>query len=329
MQIKDLIKDTEWRPGGNSSDCHPEVSVLLPVEAGDHNNLLHKSVNSILSQTLKNLELIVIDDGSKTPLDLSIFNDAPKNIDCVLLINKIPKGGNFARNRGIKMASSEYIAFLDDDDEFFIEKIERIQQAILTYPETDIFYHLAKIQMVNEGLFYYSKLKEFNNEDVFKNLLIGNFIGGTPMTVIKKKSLMDVDCFDEKMPALQDYDLWLRMAKKKMKFKFLDLALTKYNYVTKKKTVSKSFTANKKAKGLIKSKFIADYNKLSKYELSKHDAYMRNNFVHRAILNNQIKRALKIQYKQLLCNINFTNLLKLFAILLGPKFIFKMKSKGF
>ena len=64
MQIKDLIKDTDWKPGRNYGDSQPEVSVLLPIESGDHNNLLYRSVDSILSQTLKNLELIVIDDGS-------------------------------------------------------------------------------------------------------------------------------------------------------------------------------------------------------------------------------------------------------------------------
>ena len=64
MQIKDLIKDTDWKPGRNYGDSQPEVSVLLPIESGSHNNLLYRSVDSILSQTLKNLELIVIDDGS-------------------------------------------------------------------------------------------------------------------------------------------------------------------------------------------------------------------------------------------------------------------------
>lgn len=304
------------------------ISVVIP----SHNRLdeLKNAVKSVFDQTILPNELIVVDDGSSKPLDENIFKDAPKNLKCLLLTNKIPKGGNFARNIAINNASSDYIAFLDDDDEFFSQKLEEVTNSIEDNPDADLFYHTAKILMVNERLFYYSKPLYFKDkEEVFKNLLIGNFIGGTPMVIVKRQSLIEVGGFNEEMPALQDYELWLRMAKVKMTFKFINKPLTKYNYVTERKTVSKSFKINNIARGLIRNKFIDDYKKLNKSELAKHEEFIRNNIVHRAILNNQRKLALKIQYKQMVSNFNLTNLFKLTSIFLGPKFIFFMKSKGF
>ena len=168
-----------------------------------------------------------------------------------------------------------------------------------------------------------------DKKEIFKNLLIGNFIGGTPMVIVKRQSLIEVGSFDEVMPALQDYELWLRMAKAEMTFKFINKALTKYNYVTERRTVSKSFKINEIARDLIRNKFNGDYNKLTKFELAKHEEYVRNNIIHRAILNNQRKVALKLQYKQMISNFNLTNLFKFLSILLGSKFIFFLKTKGF
>ena len=207
------------------------ISVVIP----SHNRLdeLKIAIKSVFDQTMVPNELIVVDDGSSLPLGENIFKGAPKKLHCILLTNKTPKGGNFARNIAIKEATSEYIAFLDDDDEFFNQKLEEVTKSIKENPDTDLFYHTAKIQMVNERLFYYSKPLYFEDKkEVFKNLLIGNFIGGTPMVIVKRQSLIEVGSFDEVMPALQDYELWLRMAKAEMVFKFINKALTKYNYVT-------------------------------------------------------------------------------------------------
>jgi len=304
------------------------ISVVIP----SHNRLdeLKIAIKSVFGQTMVPNELIVVDDGSSQPLDENIFKGAPKKIQCILLTNKTPKGGNFARNIAVKEAKSEYIAFLDDDDEFFNQKLEEVTKSIKENPDTDLFYHIAKIQMVNERLFYYSKPSYFEDKkDFFKNLLIGNFIGGTPMVIVKKQSLIEVGSFDEEMPALQDYELWLRMAKAEMAFKFINKALTKYNYVTERRTVSKSFKINETARDLIRNKFNGDYNKLNKSELVKHEEYVRNNIIHRAILNNQRKVALKLQYKQMTSNFNLTNFFKFISILLGSKFIFFLKTKGF
>lgn len=304
------------------------ISVVIP----SHNRVLDLkiAIRSVFKQTITPYELIIVDDGSIDPVKSTVFNDAPESLKCLLLTNVVPLGGNHARNKGVLAATGDYIAFLDDDDEFFNNKIEIINEMIHNYPDVDLFYHKAEIHMVKEGYFYFSRPSTFENcDDAFKNLLIKNWVGGTPMVIVKKKSLIDVGGFDEQMPALQDYELWLRMAKRKMKFKIVNKALTKYNYITKKATVSKSVEVNEKAILLIEKKFENDYKKLSKKEIAQYKGWQKKNIIHRAILNGQKREALKGQLEQLYNYPNLGNFLKIFAVLFGPKFIYKLKSKGF
>jgi len=305
-----------------------KISVIIPT----HNRLLDliNAVESVFNQSNLPFELIVVDDGSTEVVERSIFDNAPDGLKCLLLTNKVPLGGNNARNRGIWAASGEYIAFLDDDDEFFRDKIKIISEFISKNHEVDLFYHKAEIHMVKEGYVYFSRPTAYENtDDAFKNLLIKNWVGGTPMVIVKKKSLIAVDGFDEQMPALQDYDLWLRMAKLNMQFLFVNKPLTKYNYVTKKQTVSKSAKVNEQAVSLIEKKFEEDYKNLSKKDFTEYKQWQYKNIIHRSILNGQIGLAFKYQFEQLCKYPSFGNFFKIFAVLLGPKFIYKLRSKGF
>src|SRR3989344_9216027 len=98
----------------------PKISVIIPT----HNRpeLLKKAVGSVLSQTYKDLEVIVVDDCMEKRADSVIkeFNDSRiKHIQ-----HQEEKGGSAARNTGIRASSGEFIAFLDDDDEGVPGKIE-------------------------------------------------------------------------------------------------------------------------------------------------------------------------------------------------------------
>jgi glycosyltransferase involved in cell wall biosynthesis len=305
-----------------------KISVIIP----SHNRLLDlkKAVESVFNQSILPFELIVIDDGSTEAVEYSIFDNAPDGLKCLLLTNEVPLGGNNARNKGVLEASGGYIAFLDDDDEFFRDKIKIISEFISKNHEVDLFYHKAEIHMVKEGYVYFSRPTAYeSSDDAFKNLLIKNWVGGTPMVIVKKKSLIEVGGFDEQMPALQDYELWLRMAKLNMKFMLVNEPLTKYNYVTKKQTVSKSVKVNQHAVSLIEKKFEEDYKNLSKKDYRKYRQWQYKNTIHRSILNGQIGLAFKCQFEQLYKYPSFWNFFKFFAILLGPQFIYKLKSKGF
>lgn len=303
------------------------ISVVIPT----HNRKLElkSAILSVFNQTILPTELIVVDDCSDEELTDDIFHGAPLQLKCILLRNVVPLGGNYARNRGVSFATGEYIAFLDDDDEFFTNKIEVVKNELVISPEVDLFYHIAEIHMVIEGVKYFSKPKKFDkSENIFKSLLINNWIGGTPMVIVKKSSLQIIGSFNEQMPALQDYELWLRMAKAKMSFKFIDKPLTKYNYFTKKHSVSKSFKINEEAIRLIETKFKSEYSSLSKREIRTYNEYKTKNIIHRLILNGSNVKALIKQVNQFLLYPHPENFIKIFVILIGTKFIFLLKSKG-
>src|ERR687886_939602 len=106
----------------------PKVSVIIPT----HNRaaFLHSAITSVLNQTFQDLEIIIIDDASKdhTREVIANFNDTRIKV----IHNQVSKGAAGARNIAIMNSSCEYIAFLDDDDEWLPEKL-KIQVCLLDH----------------------------------------------------------------------------------------------------------------------------------------------------------------------------------------------------
>lgn len=303
-----------------------KISVVIPTHNRPEN--LTESLKSIAKQSLLPAEVIVVDDGSLPAVEEKIFANFPSTVNCVLLRNNTSKGGNNARNQGIMVANGNYIAFLDDDDQFKPNKIEVLTEEIIANLKADIFYHPAHIHMVNENVSYITKLYKFKStDDIFKALLVQNRIGGTPMVTIRKQALLDVGLFDEEMPALQDYDLWLRMAKNGYKFHLIDSPLTNCKYTTNKLSVSKSIDVNAKAIRIIERKYEGEYNKLNKAEIKMYECWKKKMVIHKSLLNGQSKKAFKYQLQLLIFAPSIVNLASLFIILLGPSAVFKLKAR--
>lgn len=302
------------------------VSVVIPT----HNRPegLALSLKSIVEQSLFPAEVIVVDDGSVPAIKNSIFVDFPATVKCVLLRNEQPKGGNNARNRGITAATSEFIAFLDDDDQFKKNKVGIVTEAIKENPTVELFYHPAHIHMVKEKIKYYSKPYQFKlHDDKLRLLLVSNCIGGTPMTIVRRQSLIDVGLFDEEMPALQDYELWLRLAKNGCSFRFLDKPLTNYYHTSKKSSVSKSLSINARAVNLIEKKYSAEYEMLSKLEIKAHACWKKKMIIHKSLLNGDLALAIKCQFQLFVLSPSVINVASFFVMLFGPKAVFKLKAK--
>lgn len=302
-----------------------KITVVIPTH--NRNSDLKKAVDSILAQTKLPNELVVIDDGSTPPVTNDIFSHASDEITCRLIRNEVPKGANHARNLGVKSAQGSFIAFLDDDDEFKEDKIEMLVDAIDKNTDADVFYHPAEIHMVKEGIVYISKPKNFKpDEDIFRTLLISNRIGGTPMVTVRKAALIDIGIFDEQMPALQDYELWLRLAKAGYKFKLIDRPLTKYHYVTSRSSISKSIAVSLKAIDLIEQKYSLEYSNLSDLEKKQYAEWKNKKLIHKSLLNGQAFKAFQLQVAQFFSSPSLKHLLAVFAIMLGPKFVYKIKA---
>ncbi len=183
---------------------HPKVSVIIPVYNGS--NYLSDAINSALSQTYSNLEIIIVNDGS---------NDNGKTKEIALsygnkikYIEKENGGVSSALNIGIKNMTGEYFSWLSHDDIYYPNKIEESIKFIkndkqIVYSDYDLLYQ-------NKSKIIKHKCKKIK----FKyDPLINIDLNGITM-LIKKTHLLEVGLFDEKMKYSQDYDLWFKLLKK-------------------------------------------------------------------------------------------------------------------
>ena len=207
---------------------NPKVSVIIPTY--NRENLIKRSINSLLSQTNQDFEIIIADDASTDNTAEVIKSFQSDKIRYFRLEEN--SGQCVSRNRAIQMARGEYIGFLDSDDEWLPEKIEKQLSVFETSDD-------PKLGAVYCGFIEKDEIKNQTNiinrdnlrGDIYKSLLQG-FCPSTPtMFLVKKKALEKVKGFDENLPTFVDYDLWLRIAKEGFTFDFVNEPLiVKYEH---------------------------------------------------------------------------------------------------
>ncbi|MCC6933343.1 MAG: glycosyltransferase [Deltaproteobacteria bacterium] len=181
-----------------------KVSVIIP--AYNREKMLARAVDSVLTQTYHDFEFIVIDDGSIE--DLAVIKEKVEGAGHIWI--SVPNGGVAkARNLGVRHSSGEYLAFLDSDDQWLPEKLEKQ----LAYLHKHSQYRICQCE---ENWFRHGR---FANQckhhrkpegDVFKNSLKLCCI--SPSSVLMERSLFDeFGGFDEDFVVCEDYELWLRV----------------------------------------------------------------------------------------------------------------------
>jgi glycosyltransferase involved in cell wall biosynthesis len=200
---------------------NPKISVIIPFY-----NRINETINavkSILNQTYNNLEIILVDDASTNDIS-KLKKYISKNKNIVMLTQDINKGPAAARNAGIKIATGEYIAFLDSDDEFMPNKLEI--QIDLMHKHNLNFSHTA-----------YTRRDENHKEDIINidisGIVVSTLIRGctiaTPTVIIKRSLLNDNNIYyNENLRIGEDVCFWLEIAKF-TEFLFVDQALTIVN----------------------------------------------------------------------------------------------------
>ncbi|HEY9832880.1 MAG TPA: glycosyltransferase [Stenomitos sp.] len=184
----------------------PLISVIIPVYNGE--KTIRETIYSVLSQTLQNFELIVVNDGSKD----STVEIVEGIQDPRLKLFSYPNAGQaMSRNRGFSHAVGEYISFLDADDLWTPDKLEAQLKALQENPQADVAYSWTNY--INESGQYlrqgsYVKV----SGDVFKNLLVVNFLENGSNPLIRAKALTEVGGFDGAVTPAEDWDMWLRLA---------------------------------------------------------------------------------------------------------------------
>jgi len=197
------------------------VSVIIAVYNGE--KYIKEAVESILNQTYKDIELIVVDDGS-TDRTKEILTNYP-NIKYVYQDNR---GEGAARNLGTSLAKGDYIAFLDGDDLYKKDKIEKQINMLELNPEIDVVY--CDLEVVDEKLKYINILKSEGvydkREDLLPMMLYRQVVQG-PICMMIRKKCSDAVKWKENYTYIVDYIYTINLAKK-FNFKYLEEPLYVY-----------------------------------------------------------------------------------------------------
>ncbi|MBU1086123.1 MAG: glycosyltransferase [Candidatus Omnitrophica bacterium] len=197
---------------------NPFFSVIIPTF--NRCGFLKQAIESVLSQTETDFELIIIDDGSTDNTAQMIQDIADKRL---VYVYQAQQGVSSARNQGIALAKAEFIAFLDSDDCFKPEKLQITRDYINRFPDIQIF-HTEEIWYRDQKLLNQKKIHQKPDGWVFDNALKLCCIGMST-TVVKKELFKHIGYFDQTMMACEDYDLWLR-ASTVYPFKLIPQVLT-------------------------------------------------------------------------------------------------------
>lgn len=258
---------------------------MISAIIATHNriDLLPRAIDSVLSQTYKDIECIVVDDASTDGTE-----NYCKGLDSVKYIRisqKESKGGNYARNLGIKAAKGEYIAFLDDDDVWYPTKIEKQVDAI-EVKRCGVVYCSRDLEMVNpetnEIVIVESPTTILPDEN-FNRHILWQFVSTSSCILISKDLLYKVGLFDDTLRYWQDYELTIRLAQETI-FYCVKEPLVLYRVdVNDKNRLTNKYGAWKEAVRYIRKKHLSLYSKLSTDEYAKYlflvwqDAIWRTN----------------------------------------------------
>lgn len=185
-------------------DRPPAVSVIIPTY--NRARMVARAVDSVLNQEFRDFELIVVDDGST--------DDSARILDGygerLTLLRQPNSGVSAARNRGVRKASGELIAFLDSDDLWLPGKLSRQVAFFREHPEA-LINQTEEIWIRNGRRANPKKRHRKISGDIFVPSLELCLV--SPSAVMLRKEIFDeIGLFDEDLPACEDYDMWLRIS---------------------------------------------------------------------------------------------------------------------
>lgn len=256
-------------------DQKDKVSIIVPCYNAE--KYLKKCLDSIINQTYSNIEIILVNDGSKDNT-LKILSDYEKKDNRIIVIDKENTGVSDSRNIGVEKATGKYIMFSDSDDYFELDAVESLYKALIE--------NKAKIvrgkwrRQLKDYDYEEDSITKFNNinkKDVMENILNGNISCYVWLLIIdldflKKHSIL----FSPKLNIMEDTYFYIQLLGKENIY-FYDKVI--YNYVENENSVSRDI---KKAKEI--------YIEMLKAEQHIVDELKKNNFWSNEIRNIIIKK---------------------------------------
>lgn len=227
----------------------PRVSVIIPTH--NRSEFLRVAITSVLNQTFQDFEIIIVDDASKddTHKVVSSLND--ERIKYIR--HELNKGVSAARNTGLSASSCNYIAFLDDDDEWLPVKLEMQINLLEKSP--------SKVGAVYTG---YEVIDRASGQvlgqrvptkrgNIFNDMLIDNPIGNTSIALCRKECFDKVGLFNAETVPFEDYEMWIRISKE-FHFECIREILVKY-YIHDRDQLSSNKEASLKSIEIMLKKY--------------------------------------------------------------------------
>lgn len=224
----------------------PKISVIVPIYNVE--KYLEKCINSIILQTLEDIEIILVNDGS-TDKSFEIINKYKAIDSRIIVINKINSGLSAARNSGLKVARGEYVGFIDSDDWIEENMLEELYEAGKKYNSEVVACNFKSFNdinntfnkyPINEGK-YIGKL--VINEKILSKVIEGKLKTPVWDKIYKKKFLQDNKIkFDEKIIRFEDWHFIVEVYEKVNNLYYLDKNM--YNYRIYSNTLSNKYYDN-------------------------------------------------------------------------------------
>lgn len=214
------------------------VSVIIPTYKREYQ--LKRAIDSVINQTYKNLEIIIIDDN----IENSIEREKTKKIvqfysdyaNIKYFLNEKNIGGALTRNRGIEEARGEYIAFLDDDDEYYSTKIEEQMELFMKDENGDLALVYCYTESFNENNQKIAEYKyDFTGSCLFESMK--TCIAATSQWLCKKQCLIEIGKFND-VPSKQDSTLIIKLLSHGYTVNRVPKILVKYNEHSKERISS-------------------------------------------------------------------------------------------
>lgn len=196
----------------------PLVSVIIPTYA--RSQYICRAINSVLNQTYQNIEIIVVDDnGENTENQLATYKILKPYIEkrqIRYIAHKTNQNGSAARNTGIFNAKGEYICLLDDDDEFFPDKVKKQVQVLNRLDDSwaGVFCNSINRTVTSEGKIhdYLNKVKY--SENYYEDFLSCRANFGSSSLMLRKSVCIEINGFDTSFQRHQDWEFIVRILRK-------------------------------------------------------------------------------------------------------------------
>lgn len=289
-----------------------KVSVVITTYHREY-SIVRKSILSALNQSYNNLETVLVDDNEESSqYTKSILEGIREFSNSIRYLSYSGnRGACFARNYGARNTEGKYLAFLDDDDIWYPDKIEK-QVRVMENIDFSLVSCNSRFAICGgngEVIDKIENIRSYQQEVSLQDILNANIPGGCSFPLILREAFSNVGGFNEELPSSQDYDLWIRMAKIGRIGHISDPLLDYYVYQTDR--ISK----NVKAKIFSYTYLIKQYADLAdnkaEFIFNKYLTLGEFCFEH-----NNIKEGIRFSLKALRENPREKNIPKVFSIIM-------------